>query len=148
MWQIAAAISVGSGFMGMSASRSAARAIRRQAQTQAAEIRKQRFQISEIAAQQHLQRLDTFKDTASTNNSMAAFMGRSDRSIQALRLEEARRYGQDIDRIREQERRDIENVESEAKMTLARGRASAKAAKAQGKASMLSSLGRAASLVE
>jgi hypothetical protein len=148
MWQIAAAISVGSGFMGMGASRSAARAIQRQAQTQAAEIRKQRFQIAEIASQQHLQRLDTFKDTASSNAAMAAFMGRSDRSIGALRTEEARRYGQDIDRIRAQERRDVEKIESEARMTIARGRASAKAARAQGKASMLSSLGQAASLVK
>jgi polyhydroxyalkanoate synthesis regulator phasin len=146
MWQIAAGLSVGSGFMGFGASRKAAKEIRKQAQMQAAEIRKQRFQISEIASQQHLQRLDTFKDTASTNTAMAAFMGRSDRSIGALRREEARRYGQDVNRIREQERRDIEKTEAEARMTIARGQASAKAAKAQGTTSLISGLTGAAML--
>ena len=95
MWQ--AALAVGSGLMSYGSSKRAARAARREAERQAAEILKQRFDVQEITTQQHMQRSEQFDELIASNIALSAFMGRGDRSIQALRKEEARRYGVDVD---------------------------------------------------
>lgn len=141
-WQIVAAVALGSAQAG--AQKQAGAAAYRESLRQAAEIRKQRFGIQELTVQQHLQRLEQFKDLQSTNNAYAAFMGRSDRSIAALRSEERRRYGQDISRLQEQERRDLEKVESEAQAEVGRGKVAKKAASQAATATMLGTLGSAA----
>lgn len=140
------AIAVGSGFMGSRAKRKAARAARREAERQAAEIRKQRFDVQEITTQQHRQRSEQFDELIASNIALAAFMGRSDRSIQALRKEEARRYGVDVDRLREQERREVENIERQAEETLRQGRITAKQYKTQARQSLFNTALTAASL--
>ena len=142
MWQIAAAIALGG--MQAGAQKAAGAAAYRESLRQAAEIRKQRFGIQELTIQQHGQRLEQFKDLQSTNNAYAAFMGRSDRSISALRNEERRRYGQDVSRMQEQERRELEKIESQAQTEEARGRVAKKASDTAAKASMLGTLGSAA----
>jgi hypothetical protein len=129
MWQVALAI--GMGIASYGSSKRAAADAKRQAGRQAAEIRKQRFDVQELTAQQHLQRSEQFEETGSSNVALAAFMGRSDRSIQALRKEEARRYGLDVSRLREQERREIENIERQAEETRRQGRITAKQYKTQ-----------------
>lgn len=134
MWQ--AALAVGSGIASYGASKRAAREAKREAERQAAEIRKQRFDVQEITAQQHMQRSEQFQETGSSNAALAAFMGRGDRSIQALRREEARRYGVDVDRLREQERREIENIERQAEQTRRQGSIAAKQYKTQATASL------------
>lgn len=141
-WQIVAAVALGSAQAG--AQKAAGAAAYRESLRQAAEIRKQRFGIQELTVQQHLQRMEQFKDLQSTNNAYAAFMGRSDRSIAALRSEERRRYGQDISRLQEQERRDLEKVESEAQAEVGRGKVAKKAASQAATATMLGTLGSAA----
>ena len=142
MWQIVAAVALGG--MQASAQKAAGAAAYRESLRQAAEIRKQRFGIQELTVQQHLQRMEQFKYLQSTNNAYAAFMGRSDRSIAALRSEERRRYGQDISRLQEQERRDLEKVEAEAQAEVGRGKVAKKAASQAATATMLGSLGSAA----
>lgn len=144
VWQ--AALAVGSGIASYSASKRAAKEARREAERQAAEIRKQRFDVQEITAQQHMQRSEQFQETGSSNLALAAFMGRSDRSIQALRKEEARRYGVDVNRLREQERREIENIERQAEQTRAQGRITASQYKTQAAASLFNTALSAASL--
>ena len=140
------AIAVGSGLMGYGSSKRAAREAKRQAERQAAEIRKQRFDVQEITTQQHRQRSEQFDELIASNIALAAFMGRGDRSIQALRKEEARRYGVDVDRLREQERREVENIERQAEETRRQGRITAKQYKTQARQSLFNTALTAASL--
>jgi len=144
MWQ--AALAVGSGLMSYGSSKRAARAARREAERQAAEIRKQRFDVQEITTQQHMQRSEQFDELIASNIALAAFMGRGDRSIQALRKEEARRYGVDVDRLREQERREIENIERQAEETRRQGRITAQQYKTQARQSLFNTALTVASL--
>lgn len=141
-WQIVAAVALGS--MQAGAQKKAGAAAYRESLRQAAEIRKQRFDIEELAAQQHVDRMMSFRDLQSTNNAYAAFMGRSDRSIAALRNEEARRYGRDVDRIREQERREGVRINREAEETVRQGQIANKQYKAAAKATMFNTLASAA----
>ena len=140
------AIAVGSGIASYGASKRAAREARREAERQAAEIRKQRFDVQEITTQQHMQRSEQFDELIASNIALAAFMGRGDRSIQALRKEEARRYGVDVDRLREQERREIENIERQAEETRRQGRITAQQYKTQARQSLFNTALTAASL--
>lgn len=140
------AMAIGSGIASYGASKRAARAARREAERQAAEIRKQRFDVQEITAQQHRQRSEQFDELIASNIALAAFMGRGDRSIQALRREEARRYGVDVDRLREQERREIQNIEAQAEQTRRQGRITAEQYKTQARQSLFNTALTAASL--
>lgn len=144
MWQ--AALAVGSGIMGSRAKRKAARAARRDAERQAAEIRRQRFAVSELATQQHEQRSEAFKELAAYNQAMAAYSGRTDRSIAALRGEEERRYGRDVDRLRAQERREKESLEKQAQATLARGKVTSDVYRQQARQSLFDTAFKIASL--
>lgn len=140
------AIAIGSGIVGYGGSKRAAREAKREAERQAAEIRKQRFDVQEITTQQHRQRSEQFDELIASNIALAAFMGRGDRSIQALRKEEARRYGVDVDRLREQERREIENIERQAEETRRQGRITAQQYKTQARQSLFNTALTAASL--
>lgn len=119
-WQLA--LAVGSGLMSYGSSKRAAREAKRQAELQAAAILRQRFAVEELATQQHVDRMESFRDLVNTNNAYAAYMGRSDRSIQALRKEEGRKYGRDVDRIKEQSRREIQKLRDEAQAVREQGR--------------------------
>lgn len=140
------AMSAVSSIAGLGAGKKAAREARRQAQRQAAEIELQRFQVREIATQQHLDRTEQYSQTASQNRAAAAYMGRSDRSIEALRRREAALYGRDVDRIRTQEEREVANLYSQARSVRAGGRAQASAIKAQTYGSLLSTAMTAAAI--
>lgn len=123
-WQLA--LAVGSGIASYGASKRAAREAKRQAERQAAAILRQRFAVEELATQQHVDRMESFRDLVNTNNAYAAYMGRSDRSIQALRKEEGRKYGRDVDRIKEQSRREIQKLRDEAQAVREQGRVTSK----------------------
>lgn len=141
-WQIAAAIAFGG--MQAGAQKAAGAAAYRDSLRQAAEIRKQRFDIEELAAQQHVDRMMSFSDLQRTNNAYAAFMGRSDRSIAALRNEEARRYGRDVDRIREQERREGVRINREAEETIRQGQIANRQYKSAARTTMFNTFASAA----
>lgn len=131
---------------GLSAGRKAARETRKAGQRQAAEIIKQRFLVREIATQQHLNRSDQYAQTASYNRAAAAYMGRSDRSIAALRRREATLYGRDVERIRTQEEADVANLYAQAEGTIDRAKAQASAIKAQTYGSLLNTAITAAAI--
>jgi hypothetical protein len=141
-----AALAIGSAVQGGSAIRKAGAAARREASMQAAQYRRQKFDVALLATQQHESRMEQFKDFASYNEAMAAFMGRTGRSLSALRKEEERRYGRDVDRIRMQEKREKQKLEETAKVTEASGIAAGKAYKEQAKGSLLTGAIRAAEL--
>jgi len=140
----ALAAAIGFGSASSSAQKKAGAAAEAEARRQAAEIRKQRFDVEELAAQQHVDRMMSFSDLQRTNNAYAAFMGRSDRSIAALRNEEARRYGRDVDRIREQERREGVRINREAEETVRQGQIANKQYKSAARATMFNTLASAA----
>jgi len=141
-WPIVAAIALGG--MQAGAQKAAGAAAYRDSLRQAAEVRKQRFDVEELAVQQHVDRMNSYRDLQSTNNAYAAFMGRSDRSIQALRKEEGRRYGRDVDRIREQERRELVKIERDAQEVVRQGEIANRQYKSAAKSTLFSTLGSAA----
>ena len=145
---IALGLSAISGIAGFSSGKKAKRAAQREAARQAREIELQRFQVREIATQQHLNRTEQYAQTASQNRAAAAYMGRSDRSIEALRRREATLYGRDVDRIRTQEEQEVANLYKEASAVRARGRAQAKSIKAQTYGSLLSTAITAAAIAQ
>lgn len=146
MWEVTAALSVAGGLKSRSLKKKAARAARRDAEAQAKQLRKQKFDVALYATQQHEQRMEQFRELANYNIAMNAFMGRTGRSIQALRKEEQRKYGRDVDRLRFQESREKEKLEEQAKATIARGRATAATYKAQARATLFDTAFKAASL--
>jgi hypothetical protein len=146
-WTAAATFATASGLFSGGQKRKAAREARRQAELQAAEFRRQKFDVAQLATQQHEQRSEQFKELTAYNEAMAAFMGREGRSISALRKEEQRRYGRNVDRIRSQEQREKDKLEKQAETTIARGRVSSKAYKAQATASLFDTAFKVASIV-
>ena len=146
VWQVAAAFQVAGGFMSAGAKKKAGKAALREARMQAAEIRRQKFDVALLATQQHENRMDQFKDLVATNEAYAAFMNRSGRSLRALQKAEERKYGKDIDRIRLQESREKDKLEREAVATIERGYATSKAYKAAANATMFNAIASAATL--
>jgi len=147
-WAVAAAFQVAGGLGSARAKRKASRAARREAEAQAAEFRRQTFEVAQLATEQHEQRLEQFAELVAQNEAMTAFMGRTGRSISALRKEEERRYGRDVSRLRAQEEREKQKLEKQAKTTIARGRATSDIYKTQAKASLFSTAVAAASLYQ
>lgn len=145
-WQIAAAFQVAGGLYSARAKRKAAREARRQATAEAAALRAEKFEVAALATEQHADRMEQFTDLVATNEALAAFMGRSGRSIQALQKREQRKYGKDVDRIRQQEARQKESLESQARAALASGRVKSQAYKSAATASLLTTFGKAATL--
>jgi hypothetical protein len=130
-------LSAVSGIAGFRSGKKAKRAAKREAARQAREIELQRFQVRELATQQHLNRTEQYAQTASQNRAAAAYMGRSDRSIQALRRREAALYGRDVDRIRTQEEQEVANLYKQARAVRARGASQAKGIMSQTYGSLL-----------
>lgn len=126
--------------------RRAGKAARREAELQAQAILRQREAVSRLADQQHFDRLAQLKDLAATNESFAAFMGRSDRSIKALEKREQRKYAEDVKRIRLQEALEISKLEEEADVERRRGENLSKQYKIQARGTTFSSLLSAADL--
>ena len=144
-WQLA--LAVGSGLMSYGSSKRAAREAKRQAARQAAAILRQRFAVEELATQQHADRMESFRDLVNTNNAYAAYMGRSDRSIQALRKEEGRKYGRDVDRIKEQSRREIQKLRDEAQAVREQGRVTSRQYKNAANATLFNTAVSAATML-
>lgn len=134
---VSAAVGVYSAVSGASASRKAGKAAANAAKVNAANLEKQRFAIREIATQDHESLMEQFNSMRSYNNAMAAFSGRSDRSIAALRKNANRLYGRDITRLREDEERNVAQVLSDAAAIRAGGQAQERQYRAQATASLL-----------
>ena len=145
-WQVAAAFQVAGGLKSAKAKRKASRAAKREAEAQAAEFRRQTFEVAQLATEQHEQRSEQFKELAAYNEAMAAFMGRTGRSISALRKEEERRYGRDVNRLRAQEEREKQKLEKQAETTLARGRVTSDVYRQQARATLFDTAYKVASL--
>ena len=143
-WQLAAAIAVGSGIAASEQQKAGGAAARTQSRLQAAEIRKQRFAIQEVALQNQQQRLEQFEDLVNTNEAFAGFMGRSDRSISALKKREATKYSTDVRRIQAQASREIKKLSTQARVEEQRGDVQKKIADYNAKATLISSVGSAA----
>ncbi len=147
-WQVVtAAFALGSGIAGSKSSRKAAEAAMRDAKRQAAEIRRQKFDVSRAATQQHLDRMEQFGELINYNQAINAYMGRTGRSIQALRKREETVYGRDVTRLRLQEQQEKERLEKEAQAVVARGRVTSDTYKTQARLSLFDSAYKAASLI-
>jgi hypothetical protein len=144
---VAAAFQVAGGLASARAKRKASRAARREAEAQAAEFRRQIFEVAQLATEQHEQRSEQFTELVAQNEAMAAFMGRTGRSISALRKEEERRYGRDVSRLRAQEERDKQKLEKQAKTTIARGRVTSDVYRQQARATLLDTAYKASTLM-
>lgn len=147
VWQVAAGFAVAGGLYSASQKRKAAREAQRQAKLQAAEFRRQKFDVALLASQQHEQRSEKFKELAAYNDAMSAYMGRTGRSIQALRREEERRYGRDVDRLRAQEKREKDRLEKQAELTIAKGRVASDVYRQQARATLFDTAYKVASIV-
>lgn len=143
-WQLAAAVAVGSGFLGAGQQRAAGQAARTEARLQAIEIRKQRFGIEEIALQQQQQLFSNFSELINTNAAVAAYMGRTDRSIRAIQKREADKYSTDVRRVQAQKRREIDKLSSQALTMERRGDTARDAASYNANATLFSTIGSAA----
>ena len=147
-WQVVtAAFALGSGIAASKSSRKAAKAAMRDAKRQAAEIRRQKFDVARAATQQHLDRMEQFGELMNYNQAINAYMGRTGRSIQALRKREEIVYGRDVTRLRLQEQQEKERLEKEAQAVVARGRVTSDTYKTQARLSLFNSAYKAASLI-
>jgi len=146
-WQIAAAFALGSGLSSRSAKRKAARAARREAYRQATRIRAQKTEVALAATQQHLDRMEQFEELSNYNEAMNAFMGRTGRSVSALRKKEESVYGRDVTRMRYQEAREKDRLEEEAKAVIARGRVTADTYNTQARLSLFETAYKTASSI-
>ena len=146
-WAIAAAFATAGGLESARQQRKAGKVALREARAQAAEIRRQKFDVAEMATQQHQQRMEQFKELVSYNEAAAAYAGRTGRSLAALRKREERLYGRDVSRIREQEAREKERLEKEAVITERRGKVSRDVYRERSRSTLLGTAYKAASLV-
>ena len=135
-WLIPAALGIAGGVRAASEYRSAGRAAEREAKAQAAEIRRQKVDIAEIATQQHRNRMEQFAELAQFNEAQNAFMQRTGRSIDALRKREERLYGRDVANIRLQEAKEKEATERQAAAVERRGISEAERFKSQARQSL------------
>lgn len=143
VWYVAAAFSVAGGLAQASAQRKAGKAARREAQLQAKETRRRKFDIQIFADQQHENAMEAYRETVSTNAAMAAYTGRTGRSLKALARREARMYGRNVDRIRAQQERETQATEREAQAIERGGREAYKSSRRQAAASLIKTAGTA-----
>jgi hypothetical protein len=146
-WQIATAFAIAGGLGSSSAKRKAARAAMREARAQAAEIRRQKFDVALLASEQHQDLMEQFSELSSYNQAVAAYAGRTGRSLQALRKSEERKYGQSVTRLRQQEQREKESLEREAKATEQRGVQARKDYRAQARSTLFDTAYRTSTLI-
>ena len=140
-WMIPAAFSLAAGINSAKQYRKASKSAVSEAKAQAAEIRRQKFDVELLTAQQHQNRMEQFSELVSQNEAQTAYMGRTGRSIQALRKREERLYGRDVSRMRVQEAREKRRLEAEARATTSRGLSSSEAYRSQARTSLLQSVG-------
>lgn len=146
-WQVlTAAMALGSGISAASAQKKAGRVALAESKAQAAEMRRQKFDVALAATQQHQSRMEQFKELTEYNQAMNAYMGRSGRSISALSKKEEKSYGTDVTRLRLQEQREKDRLEKEASTTVARGRVSQDTYKTQARISLFDTATKIASL--
>lgn len=142
-WQIAAAFAVAGGLASASAERKAGKVARQEARAQAAEIRRQKFDIERLASQQHEDRMEQFKDIVSANAAASAMTGRTGRSLQALRKREERLYSRDVKRIRTGAFEEQQAREREAETVERGGRQAYKASRRRAAATLIDTGARA-----
>lgn len=143
---VAATFAVAGGIASSRASKEAGQAAIRDAYAQAAEIRAQKADVALAATQQHENRMQQFRELVDYNEAMNAYMGRSGRSISALRKREESAYGKDVTRLRLQEQREKDRLEKEAKAVVARGRVTSSAYKTQARLNLFDTATKVASL--
>ena len=146
-WQIAAAFAAASGFRSAASQRKAGSIAMREARAQAAEMRRQKFDVALAASQQHENRMEQFRDLVAYNEAAAAYAGRTGRSLAALRKREEKLYGRDVTRLRQQEQREKESLEKEAQVTERRGRVDRNVYREQAKSTLLGTGYNVASLL-
>jgi len=145
-WAVSAAFGLMSGYQQGQEYRKAGQQALVEARLQAAEIRSQKNDVSILATEQHADRMQQFANLVSTNNAYAAYMGRQDRSIQALLRREQAKYGRDVDRIRSQEAREKASLEKQAQATVERGRAQNKQYRSAARSSMFNAVASAVTM--
>lgn len=143
-WLIPAMLSVAGGLQSSSQMRKAGKEAMRQARADAQALRMEKFQVAELAAEQHADRLAQYSDFAASNAAYAAYMGRQDRSLQAIIRREQQKYGKDVDRIRKQEALEKQNLEKRAQRTIAEGIAKNKEYRSAARASLFNAVSQAA----
>ena len=136
---IAAGLSIASGIMGSRSKRKAARAAMREAARQADEILLQIGMVEERAAQEHVDMQEQLQEFEDYNTARAAFTGREDRSIKAIRKEARSKYGRNIDRMHEGVKRETDSIKRESAAVRRRGASEASIYKSQARASLLDS---------
>jgi hypothetical protein len=147
-WFVTAAFAVASGIASASAERKAGKAARREAIAQAAEVRRQKFDIERLASQQHENRMEQFQEIVSSNAAAAAMAGRTGRSLRALRKREQRLYARDVKRIRTSAFEEQQAREREAQTLERGGREAYKASRRRAAATLINTAGRAADIYD
>jgi len=141
---ISAGFSVVSGIMGSRSKRKAAKRARREAARQADEILLQIGMMEERAAQEHLDMQEQLQEMESYNAAAAAYAGRTDRSLEAIRKAGREKYGKNIDRLRAGVDRERESIKREAEAVRRSGASAAAAYRSEARASLFDTALRAA----
>ena len=126
-----------SGVMGARSAKAAGRAAAADAARQAELQRAQIQQLRVSSAQQHQDRLEDLTETFKTIDAMAAYAGREDRSVAAIREKQRAAAARDISRLALQTETEADLIEKGASATEARGAAQKKASGYQAAASLL-----------
>lgn len=145
-WFIASAFAAATGLESARQQRKAGKEASRDAKRQAAEQRRQKFDIDLLATQQHQDLMEQFQETLAYNEAATAFAGRTGRSLQAIQKREARLYARDVERLRTGAEREKAAIERGAVATEERGRSAARAAKTSATSSLLQTGYKLASL--
>lgn len=129
------------------ASKDAAKAATQDAEAQAKLQREQIIQLGLFAQQEHFDRLRDMSQTIREVDSVAAFMNRQDRSVEAIKRKVKKDFGEDIRRSTTQTLLQQYQISLGADATIARGESQAKASKSQAKQTLLSGALNLASIV-
>ena len=142
-----AVVGVVSGKKSYDASKDAAKAATQDAEAQAKLQREQIIQLGLFAQQEHFDRLRDMSQTIREVDSVAAFMNRQDRSVEAIKRKVKKDFGEDIRRSTTQTLLQQYQISLGADATIARGESQAKASKSQAKQTLLSGALNLASIV-
>tara|TARA_X000001316_G_C922177_1_gene37072 strand:- start:2545 stop:3000 length:456 start_codon:yes stop_codon:yes gene_type:complete len=129
------------------ASKNAAKAATQDAEAQAKLQREQIVQLGLFAQQEHFDRLRDMSQTIREVDSVAAFMNRQDRSVEAIKRKLKKDFGEDIRRSTTQTLLQQYQISLGADATIARGQSQAKAYKSQAKQTLLDGALNLASVV-
>lgn len=139
-WLAAAAAVVGvvSGKKSYDASKDAAKSATQDAEAQAKLQREQIIQLGLFAQQEHFDRLRDMSQTIREVDSVAAFMNRQDRSVEAIKRKVKKDFGEDIRRSTTQTLLEQYQISLGADATIARGISESRAIKSQARSQALS----------